>query len=104
MSARRIALVFLLGLHALLVGCATVSAGADPRDPWEGYNRQVWRFNEALDQTVLQPVARGYQAAVPEIVRVGVGKCMDCDEAQRRVQQNFSGPEVIHWCGGGVGG
>jgi len=36
------------------------------------------------------------------IVRVGVGKCMDCDEAQRRVQQNFSGPEVIHWCGGGV--
>jgi uncharacterized protein YecT (DUF1311 family) len=38
------------------------------------------------------------------IVRVGVGKCMDCDEAQRRVQQNFSGPEVIHWCSGGVGG
>jgi hypothetical protein len=36
------------------------------------------------------------------IVRVGVGKCIDCDEAQRRVQQNFSGPEVIHWCGGGV--
>jgi|694.fasta_scaffold128482_4 uncharacterized protein YecT (DUF1311 family) len=36
------------------------------------------------------------------IVRVGVGKCTDCDEAQRRVQQNFSGPEVIHWCSGGV--
>lgn len=36
------------------------------------------------------------------IVRIGVGKCMDCDEAQRRIQQNFSGPEVIHWCGGGV--
>jgi len=38
------------------------------------------------------------------IVHVGVGKCMDCDEAQRRVQQNFSGPKVIHWCSGGVGG
>jgi len=38
------------------------------------------------------------------IVKVGVGKCMDCDEAQRRVQQNFSGPEVLHWCSGGVGG
>jgi len=36
------------------------------------------------------------------IVRVGVGKCTDCDEAQRRVQQNFSGPEVIHWCSGTV--
>jgi phospholipid-binding lipoprotein MlaA len=72
MSARRALLVILLGLHALLVGCATVGA-TDPRDPWEGYNRQVWRFNEAIDQAVLQPVARGYQAAVPEVVRTGVG-------------------------------
>jgi phospholipid-binding lipoprotein MlaA len=73
MIARRAALIFLLGLHALLVGCATVGASTDPRDPWEGYNRKVWRFNEAIDQAVLQPVARGYQAAVPEVVRTGVG-------------------------------
>jgi phospholipid-binding lipoprotein MlaA len=73
MIARRAALVFLLGLHVLLVGCATVGASTDPRDPWEGYNRKVWRFNEAIDQAVLQPVARGYQAAVPEVVRTGVG-------------------------------
>ena len=73
MIARRAALVFLLGLHVLLVGCATVGASTDSRDPWEGYNRKVWRFNEAIDQAVLQPVARGYQAAVPEVVRTGVG-------------------------------
>jgi phospholipid-binding lipoprotein MlaA len=73
MIARRAALIFLLGLHVLLVGCATVGASTDPRDPWEGYNRKVWRFNEAIDQAVLQPVARGYQAAVPEVVRTGVG-------------------------------
>ncbi len=71
--ARRVALVLLLGLQALLLGCATVGAGGDSRDPWEGYNRKVWRFNEAVDQAVLQPVARGYQAAVPGLVRVGVG-------------------------------
>lgn len=57
----------------VLAGCATVpGSAADPRDPWEGYNRQVWRFNEAVDEAVLQPLARGYKAAVPEVVRTGV--------------------------------
>ncbi|MEI7783569.1 MAG: VacJ family lipoprotein [Betaproteobacteria bacterium] len=67
-------LVLGLGLQLGLAGCATVSTGAalDPRDPWEGYNRQVWRFNEIVDDAVLLPVARGYRAAVPELVRTGV--------------------------------
>ena len=71
---RRAVLLWLLALQVLLAGCATVgSAGVDPRDPWEDYNRQVWRFNEAVDSAVLRPLARGYQAAVPDVVRVGVG-------------------------------
>lgn len=61
-----------LMLQLVLTGCATVSASADSRDPWEGLNRSVWRFNEAIDDAVLQPVARGYRAAVPELVRTGV--------------------------------
>lgn len=71
---RRMGLGVLLALQLLAVGCATVSpgAGADPRDPWESYNRQVWRFNDAVDQAVLLPVARGYRAVVPEPVRTGV--------------------------------
>ncbi len=71
--ARRWLLGLLLLVQVALAGCATVSAtAADPRDPWEGYNRQVWRFNEAVDEAVLQPVARGYKAVVPEVVRTGV--------------------------------
>ena len=68
------ALLLVLALQFGLAGCATVSTGAaaDPRDPWENYNRQVWRFNEAVDEAVLQPVARGYRAVVPELVRTGV--------------------------------
>jgi phospholipid-binding lipoprotein MlaA len=71
---RRLLSLLLIG-QLMMAGCATVTpgSGADPRDPWEGYNRQVWRFNEALDEAVLQPVARGYKAAVPEFVRTGVG-------------------------------
>ena len=69
---RRAGLAVLLALQLLATGCATVPAGANPRDPWEGYNRQVWRFNEAVDEAVLLPVARGYRAVVPEPVRTGV--------------------------------
>jgi phospholipid-binding lipoprotein MlaA len=69
---RRMGLSVLMVSQLFLIGCATVTAGVNPRDPWEGYNRQVWRFNEAIDEAVLLPVARGYRAIVPETVRTGV--------------------------------
>ena len=45
----------------------------NPSDPLEGWNRAVFSFNDAVDTAVLQPVARGYKAVVPELVRTGVG-------------------------------
>lgn len=44
-----------------------------PRDPFERGNRAVYRFNEQLDKAVVRPVAEAYVAAVPELVRTGVG-------------------------------
>lgn len=38
-------------------------------DPFEGFNRGMFSFNEAVDSAVLKPVATGYRKAVPEIVR-----------------------------------
>lgn len=58
----------LLIVAALSGGCATRQ---DP-DPLEPMNRKVFGFNEAVDEHVLQPVARGYRDTVPEIVRTGV--------------------------------
>jgi phospholipid-binding lipoprotein MlaA len=59
----------------LLLG-AVVSAHAqaapDPRDPLEGWNRAVFRFNDGLDTVLLKPVALGYRAVVPEPARNGV--------------------------------
>lgn len=62
------------GALALLVltGCAS-APGADPRDPWEGYNRAMFRFNDAVDTAVLKPVATAYRDTVPQPVRTGVG-------------------------------
>lgn len=55
----------------LLSGCA--STGGNPKDPWEGYNRAMYSFNDAVDRAVLKPVAKGYDKVAPLPVRVGVG-------------------------------
>jgi phospholipid-binding lipoprotein MlaA len=57
---------------AALGGCAT-GPNATPSDPLEPLNRATWRFNDTLDRTVAQPVARGYNRVVPRPVRTGIG-------------------------------
>ena len=68
-----------LRLCAAILCCAGAFAQAQPADvsagstdPLERYNRAVFGFNDALDRAVLEPLARGYQAVVPELVRQGV--------------------------------
>lgn len=51
---------------------ATAAAQEDVYDPWEGFNRQMFAVHEAVDQAVLEPVARGYRAVAPRPVRTGV--------------------------------
>jgi phospholipid-binding lipoprotein MlaA len=72
----------LLMLAAALGGCATTAgsgatppakpAAASAADPWEGLNRKIFAFNDAVDAAVLKPVAEGYRAVVPSLVRAGV--------------------------------
>lgn len=56
---------------ALLAGCAT-GPGASRDDPIEPFNRVVFGANDALDQYVAVPVAKGYRAVTPGFVRTGV--------------------------------
>lgn len=69
-------ITFLAGILALLSvtlgGCAT-GPNANPRDPLEPYNRAVFGFNDAVDRTVLKPVATAYRTVTPSVVRTGVG-------------------------------
>ena len=41
-------------------------------DPWERYNRRMYRFNRGLDKLFFRPVARGYQRITPTLLRKGV--------------------------------
>jgi phospholipid-binding lipoprotein MlaA len=65
----------MLVLAAAAGGCATTmpsTAGSNPADPWERFNRRMFAFNEAVDEAVLKPVAQTYRNVVPQLVRTGV--------------------------------
>lgn len=65
-------LLAVLTLASLLAGCATGPARS-PRDPFEPFNRGVYRFNDGVDRAVLKPVATVYRDVTPPLVRTGVG-------------------------------
>jgi phospholipid-binding lipoprotein MlaA len=47
------------------------------QDPWEGFNRQIFGFNEQLDHYVLEPVATGWDFVVPNFVQTGIRNMYD---------------------------
>ena len=59
----------------LLAACASLPPGstADPRDPFERYNRAMFSFNKTVDDKVLKPVATGYVKVIPEFIRTAIG-------------------------------
>ena len=72
-SISRIWTLSVLILTLLFSGCATVNEDyRDPRDPYEGFNRTMYNFNEGLDDYVLKPLGRGYKAITPVPVDNGI--------------------------------
>ena len=68
---KSLVLVFAL---AVVSGCATIpKEQQDPRDPFESFNRGVYKFNDRLDRAVLRPTARAYRAVLPQFVRTSIG-------------------------------
>jgi len=70
MGYRNVGLILLV---ALVSGCASVPAEQrDPRDPLEPYNRGMHKFNQAVDDAVMKPIAKGYKAITPEPIDRGI--------------------------------
>jgi phospholipid-binding lipoprotein MlaA len=72
-------------LSFFLTGCASTRVGQegearqasgiethDANDPFEGFNRAMYAFNDTVDRYALKPVAQGYRAVTPAPVRRGV--------------------------------
>ena len=63
-------------------GAATSATAADP---WEGFNRKVFGFNDKVDKGFFVPAAKAYRATTPKAGRRGV----------RRFLSNFGSPSVF---------
>ncbi len=62
-----------------LAGCASRQAAqvGEVYDPYEGLNRRSYAINEAVDQAVVGPVARGYARITPKAFRIGLDNAFD---------------------------
>jgi phospholipid-binding lipoprotein MlaA len=73
----------LLLLWAFVLLPAVVPAyaqSADPdvdSDPWEGFNRSMFWFNERLDDYVVAPAARGWDFVMPTFVQDSISNFFD---------------------------
>ncbi len=54
-------------LALMLVGCASQAN----KDPLEGVNRGIYKFNDVTDKAVFKPVATAYKAVAPTPIRTG---------------------------------
>ena len=66
--ARLGGLMALVGLSLL----PAMSQAASEEDPWERFNRPIFRFNDTVDTYALKPIAQGYRAVTPQFLEDGV--------------------------------
>lgn len=57
-----------IALASMLVGCASTAN----KDPLEGINRGVYKFNDVADRALIKPVATAYKTVTPSPIRKGV--------------------------------
>lgn len=64
--------IFLAALAAIaLTGCASTHS-SNPADPFQSFNRGMYRFNDTVDKAVAKPLAQGYNKVMPEVGKVMV--------------------------------
>lgn len=60
------------GAMALALSLPVQAANEKNNDPWQGFNRAVFSFNEGVDKYALKPLAQGYHYVMPDIAEAGV--------------------------------
>jgi phospholipid-binding lipoprotein MlaA len=56
---------------ALLISNAAAQENSNPIDPYEGFNRRMYSFNDAIDDYVASPLATAYKTIAPQFVQTG---------------------------------
>ncbi len=68
MHIRKSNLIIAIILAFSVSGCASQSS----KDPLEGMNRGIYKFNDVADKAVIKPVAKAYKFVAPTPVRIGI--------------------------------
>lgn len=90
----------LLSAGLLLCTASQQSLALDERnpDPWEGFNRKVFVFNDTLDRFITKPIAKGYRAITPDPVETSVSNFYANLEEIRNILN-----DVLQWKWGQAG-
>lgn len=59
------------------VSLSLPSYAQDEADPWQGFNRAMFAFNDVTDRYLFRPLAKGYVFITPGFVRKGVDNVID---------------------------
>ena len=67
----------LIGVAVTLSGCASTGGveqqvEVSPVDPYEGFNRKMYAFNDTVDDYVAKPISDAYKFITPQFVQTGV--------------------------------
>lgn len=62
-----VARVYVVIVALALAGCASTN----PKDPFEGFNRAMFSFNDKVDQVALKPAAEAY-SEMPTFIQTGI--------------------------------
>ena len=55
-----------------LTACSALSVDHNSIDPYEKINRNTYKFNKALDSTLIKPIAKVYNAILPPIIKTSI--------------------------------
>lgn len=61
-----------VGFSLSLALAPVCASAATDEDPWEGFNRTMFAFNDKVDTYALKPLAQGYRAVTPQFLEDGI--------------------------------
>ena len=73
---KQISSSFIIASLIGLSGCSGLYK-KNPKDPFETYNRDMFRVNMAVNKVIVTPITKVYTTILPPFVRTGVGNFFD---------------------------
>jgi phospholipid-binding lipoprotein MlaA len=83
-------------LFSIVVITAFLCINIAANDPFEDINRQIWTFNEFLDDNVAKPTAEIYTAVTPQFIEIGLSNFFrNLNELDNTANQLLQGHPIL---------